>query len=331
MRCGAVAARAGGAWLDQNIEEVAGVNRLPVLVLKATRPDVPLRLDFGDPSGATPTVLVDRALIRASLGGDFWIIHASYLLRQLGAANLDVQLPGSPSALQLHVTLDGRQVDWQAVEAADPGDANRHIARLRLATDLVKRPTVLDIVYQVSPGRRAAGVFQTTLTPPRLVGNLGQAPTRWAVALPPGWLARSGGGCGSPWTIAYHNLLLTPRLALTSTDLERWFAGSEVARPATPPAPNLVCWNGAGEPLIVTKVWQPCGSFVCSLAFLALGLRLFVLARQAYAGRRRAAFWFWCMAMSVDPATAAVWRCVPPSSTPSLMGVNRGPLCYWWC
>ena len=27
----------GGAWLDQNIEEVAGVNRLPVLVLKATR------------------------------------------------------------------------------------------------------------------------------------------------------------------------------------------------------------------------------------------------------------------------------------------------------
>ncbi len=300
----------GGAWTDQNIEEVKGVNRLPVLVLKTMRPDALLTLRLGDLSSApAATILIDRALIRASLGGDLWVIHASYLIRQLGESNLDVQLPGPPSALQLRVTLDGRQVDWQAVEQSDQGDPNKHVARLRLAADLVKRPAVLEVVYQVSPGRGAAGVFQTTLTPPRLVGDLGQAPTRWEVTLPPGWLALSPEvGAAAPWTVAYHNLLLTPQIALSSADLERWFAGSEVAaRGGDTAAPSLVCWEGAGEALIVTKVWQPFWLLLCSLAFLALGLRLFVLARQAYAGRKRAAFWFWCMAVVLVPVIAAVW------------------------
>jgi len=300
----------GGAWLDQNIEEVKGLNRLPVLVLKAMRPDAPLTLRFGDPSSAPPTtILIDRALIRASLNGDLWIIHASYLIQQLGEANLDVQLPGPPSAIQLRVTLDGRQVDWQAVEDSDKSDPNKHIARLRLATDLVKRPTVLDVVYQVSPGRGAAGVFQTTLTPPKLVGDLGQAPMRWEVTLPPGWLALGPEvGAAAPWTAAYRNLLLTPQLALTSADLERWLASSEVpARGGDATAPSLVCWQSASEPLIVTKIWQPFWLLFCSLTFLALGLRLFVLARQAYAGRKRAAFWFWCTAMLLFPALAAIW------------------------
>jgi hypothetical protein len=300
----------GGAWTDQNIEEVKGVNRLPVLVLKTMRPDAPLTLRLGDPSSAAPAaVLIDRALVRASLGGDLWVIHTSDLLRQLGESNLDVQLPGPPSALQLRVTLDGRQVDWQAVEESDQGDPNKHVARLRLAADLVKKPAVLEIVYQVSPGRGAAGVFQTTLTPPRLVGDLGQAPTRWEVTLPPGWLALSPEvGAAAPWTVAYHNLLLTPQIALSSADLERWFAGSEdAARGGDATAPSLVCWEGAGEAIIVAKVWQPFWLLLCSLAFLALGLRLFVLARQAYAGRKRAALWFWCTAVVLVPVIAAVW------------------------
>ncbi len=303
----------GGAWLDQNIEEVAGVNRLPVLVLKATQPDAPLALHFGDPSGASATVLVDRALIRASLASDLWTIHASYVLRQLGEANLDVQLPGPPSALQLHVTLDGRQVDWQPEEAADQTDPNWRIARLRLAADLVKRPAVLDVAYQVSPGRGAAGVVQTTLTPPRLVGDPGQAPTRWEVTLPSGWLALGPeAGAAAPWTAVLQNLLLTPQPAISSAELERWLAGPEVAaRGGENSAPNIVCWNGAGEPLVVSKVWQPFWLLVCSLSFLAFGLRLFVLARQAAAGRKRAAFWFWCTALAVVPALAAAWALRP--------------------
>jgi hypothetical protein len=300
----------GGAWTDQNIEEVQGVNRLPVLVLKTMRPDAPLTLHLGDPSSAAPaTALIDRVLIRATLGGDLWAVHASYLLRQLGESNLDVQLPGPPSALQLRVALDGRQVDWQAVEESGQGDPTKHVARLRLATDLVKRPAVLDVFYQVSPARGAAGVFQTILTPPRLAGDLGQAPTRWEVTLPPGWLALGPEvGAAAPWTVAYRNLLLTPQLALTSADLERWFAGPEVAaRASDPAAPNLICWEGAGEPLIVTKVWQPFWLLFCSLVFLALGLRLFVLARQAYASRKRAALWFWLTAAPLVPLLAALW------------------------
>jgi hypothetical protein len=209
----------------------------------------------------------------------------------------------------LRVTLDGRQVDWQALEDSDQGDPNRHTARLRLATELVKRPAVLDVVYQMSPGRGAAGVFQTALTPPLLVGDLGQAPTRWEVTLPPGWLALGPEvGAAAPWTVAFRNLLLTPQLGLTSGDLERWFTSSEVAaRGGDATAPNLVCWQGAGEPVIVTKVWQPFWLLFCSLAFLALGLRLFLWARQAYAGGKWAAVWFWCTATLLIPALAAVW------------------------
>jgi hypothetical protein len=222
---------------------------------------------------------------------------------------LDVQLPGPPSALQLRVALDGRQVDWQAVEESGQGDPTKHIARLRLATDLVKRPAILELIYQVSPARGAAGVFQTILAPPRLVGDLGQAPTRWEVTLPPGWLALGPEvGAAAPWTVAYRNLLLTPQLALTSADLEHWFAGPEVAaRTSDPAAPNLICWAGADEPLIVTKVWQPFWLLFCSLVFLALGLRLFVLARQAYAGRKRAALWFWLTVAPLIPLLAALW------------------------
>jgi hypothetical protein len=307
---GPLPAPPGGAWMEQNIEEVKGINRLPVLVLKAMRPDARLALRFGDPSGAPPaTVLVDRALFRASLVGDLWTIHASYLLRQLGDPTLEVQLPGSPSALQLHVTLDGRQVDWQALENSDQDESGRHTARLRLATDLVRKPAVLDVIYQISAGRGAAGVFQTTLALPRLVGDPGLAPTRWEVTLPSGWLALGPEvGEAAGWTVAFHNLLLTPRLAITSASLESWFAGSEVAtRGGDAAAPSIVCWQGAGEALTVTKVWQPFWLLLCSLVFLALGLRLFVLARQAYAGRKRASLWFWCTAMLVFPTLAALW------------------------
>jgi hypothetical protein len=142
-----------------------------------------------------------------------------------------------------------------------------------------------------------------------LVGDVGQAPTRWEVTLPSGWLALGPEvGAAAPWTVAYHHLLLTPQLALTSADLEHWFAGSEVAaRGASAAAPNIVCWNGAGEPLVVAKIWQPFWLLLCSLAFLALGLRLFVLARQAYASRKRASFWFWCTAVLLVPTVAATW------------------------
>ncbi len=277
-------------WI-RTLKEVKGVQSFAHIGAKRhSARRRPLTLHFGEPSGTTPaTVLVDRALIRASLNGDLWIIHASYLLRQLGEPKLDLQLPGPPSALQLRVTLDGRQVDWQAVEDSDHGDPNRHVARLRLATELVKRPAVLDVVYQMSPGRGAAGVFQTALTPPLLAGDLGQAPTRWEVTLPPGWLALGPEvGAAAPWTVAFRNLLLTPQLGLTSADLERWFSSSEVAaRGGDATAPNLVSWQGVGEPVIVTKVWQPFWLLFCSLALLALGLRLFLWVRQAYAGRAK--------------------------------------------
>ena len=42
---------------------------------------------------------------------------------------LDVELPDAPSALRLHASLDGREVDPETMEQADPDGRVQHIAR----------------------------------------------------------------------------------------------------------------------------------------------------------------------------------------------------------
>ena len=301
---------ADGGWGVQNIEEVKGVDRLPVLVLRRLRPDAPLLLRLDDSSGATATVLVDRVLYRASRADGVWDIRASYLLRQLAEPTLDVELPAAPAALGLRVALDGRQVDWQALVESEQGGPVKHLARLRLATDLVRRPAVLDVSYQLKPGQTEVVAARETLRPPLLVGDLRQAPTRWEVMLAPGDVALAPeDGAAARRTIAMRGWLLAPQLAVTGADLERWFAGPDVPARTEGAAvvPDLVCWQEAGDPLALICVPQWAWLLACSLPLLLLGVFLFTMARQAHAGRPRAAVWFWLTIVLLIPALAAVW------------------------
>ena len=301
-------------WGAQNIEEVKGVDRLPVLVLRRLRPDAPLLLRLDDSAGTAATVMVDRVLYRAARADGVWDIRASYLLRQLAEPTLDVELPAGPAALGLRVALDGRQVDWQAVVESEQGGPVKHLARLRLATDLVRRPAVLDINYQLKPGQTEVVAARETLRPPLLVGDLRQAPTRWEVLLTPGDVALAPeDGAASRRTLAPRGWLLAPQLAVTGADLERWFAGPDAPARTEGAAvtPDLVCWQEAGDPLVLAYVPQWGWLLVCSLPLLLLGVFLFTMARQAHAGRPRAAVWFWLTVVLLIPALAAVWVCRP--------------------
>ncbi len=294
-----------GEWREHNIEKIQDVPRLPVLELHSDGPGAPLTLPFSS-AGTAASVLVDRALIRADLKGDSWEIRASYLIRQLAGDFLEVDLPDGLSAPELHARLDGDAVDPEAVEPTDDRH-QRRVARLRLGADLFLKPAVLELRYKL-PVR---GVLESTLTPPRLVGDAGQEPTRWRITLPADDVALAPeGGAAARWTVGLRGQLLpAPRLAVTNDELEQWFAGGDAK--GDPAPPSLVCWADAGRPVSVVFVPEWAWLSLCSVPLVFLGLLLFLLARRSYAGGRAAAFFFWLLVLPLAPAVAAAWAFRP--------------------
>jgi hypothetical protein len=292
------AGSAANPWVELGIEEVPGQPRLPALVLRGGRIDLPLALRLDEP-GSSFAVLVERALVRVTVGGPgaadgLQHYRTSYLVARLAGRHLDVELPAPVHTLQLRVLLDGRPVAYETVDEQGERDHGGRVARLRLSPNLVKRRAVLDLTYQLAPGR-GGGPLRTTLRPPVLRGEPGRVPTRWQVNLPANWVpvAVAGGeGPGPAHTWGWRGWLLAPRLALTGADLERWFAGGEAAveTPAAPP--SLVCWRDGAEPVVITHVAQQTWLLVCSLGLLVLGLGLSWLTWPA-PGRSGPGAWLW--------------------------------------
>ncbi|HVS37050.1 MAG TPA: hypothetical protein VMS17_15930 [Gemmataceae bacterium] len=294
-----------GDWSPEAVEKAPDMPQLPVLVLHSLKPDAPLTLTFSIP-GAAATVLVDRALLRADLKGDAWAIQASYLIRQVAHDALDVELPEGLAASDLHAKLDGEQAVVEAVEQANPDKATHAVARLRLSPRLFLKPAVLELRYKL-PVR---GVFQDALAPPRLIGDTGQAPTRWRITLPSDYVALAPeGGAAVDWTIGLRGPLPAPRLAVTNDELEQWFGGGDVKGDPNPP--SLVAWGSAGQPVAVVFLPELPWMLICSLALVLFGLLLFALVRRSCAGSRAAAVCFWLLVLPLVPAIGTVWAFHP--------------------
>jgi hypothetical protein len=134
---------------------------------------------------------------------------------------------------------------------------------------------VLEVSYQLEPGRTGGGPLRTLLRSPTLLGHPGVVPTLWEVSLPSAWVPlapEAGPGVERTW--GRRGWLLAPHLAVTDANLERWFTGSaaEDGTPAT--HPSLVCWRDGSADLAVTHVPQQVWLLVCSLGLLAVGLFL---------------------------------------------------------
>lgn len=293
---------AGAAWEKLPPEAAEGRHRLTDLCVRGSRPDLPLALLLEpSPVAAETTVLVERALVRATVvqGGPHscW---ARFRISQLRAPHLDLELPAPPAGINLRVFLDGRAVPWKPVSDGTGGGDTSRLARLSDLEGRVQRPVVLDVLYQLSPAQASARggsyalgnvALQTTLQPPRLRGGGDHVAVRWDVHLPPDWVPLYTGSSfrfEQQW--GWRGWLLAPRPAASSADLDRWFAGDSAAEDppsaavegdlGTEPS-GVICWRTDLGALRLGHVPQQAWLLGCSLVLLVVGLGLwFVLVQR---------------------------------------------------
>jgi hypothetical protein len=283
---GAQPAQDGDLWDELPLEVVPEKASLPALVLRRSGINLPLRLKE-QAVAALPTVAVDRVLVQAAVSdGGHQSYRVRFLINKLTARSLDVELPASPGAINLDVLLDSKRVTALQVidQEGNPVDTEK-IIRLRFDPEQYRRPVVLDLRYQVPPGKtEGAGRLQTSLVPPRLRGNVFAGRVRWQVGLPADWVPVTTGG---PTTIeqrwGFRAWLPAPRSALSAAELERWFAGAadQSGLPDLGPglgsrSSELVCWQAALAPLRVYHVAEPTWLLVCSLGLLVIALGLYL-------------------------------------------------------
>ena len=327
---GVVPTLSGDVWLPGNIEAVDKQPVLPVLVAHAARLDAPLSLHFGEGSAAA-AVLTDRVLVRVEVGSDgMQKYRVRYLLTPLGADHLDIEFPAPVPSLNLRVLHDNKVVTPDVVDETGKSADGGRIARLKLASRLLRKPSVLDVEYQLQAVRTGSGVLYTSLQPPVLRGEVGRPTTRWQVTLSEGpnllVLSPDGGPGAEPsWT--RRGWLFGPTADVTAGDLGRWFAGGQdIARSDDTDQSTEVtasCWRQGVEPLTVVHMPRRAWLLTCSLTFLTVGLLLFLSARRANGSQTTLAGWFWVLlgllpvvvllGLLLQPTLAAaiVYGCAP--------------------
>jgi hypothetical protein len=273
-----------GPWEVLPTEAVPDHDSLTSLVLRSAGVEAPLTLALTRPSGAPlASVIVDRVLIQAALAeGEQQTYRARFLLGKVSGRQLDVELPASPAALNLEVLLDGLRVPTlQAIDEDGNESETGRIVRLQIEPELYRKPAVLELRYQIPPGRGdSQGRWQATLEPPRLRGSVMLGRARWLVSLPAEWLTFCPGSRVSVeqrW--GWRSALPVLRPAAAPLDVERWFNASadETSDPAAGSI-GLVCSQASPEAFVVWHVRERTWLLLCSLVFLALGLVLYFAA-----------------------------------------------------
>jgi hypothetical protein len=281
-------------WVEQNIEEVPGRSRLPVLVLRAARPDLPLVLRSTTP-GQPFTVLIDRSLVRVEIdGGGVQTYRVSYRIARLAARHLDFELPAPMPTIGFAASLNGKRID-PALVPTERAEQRGKLVRLRLSPDLVRKPAILDVSYQLTPDRTASTPISTTLEAPRMLGGPGGVPTRWQIVAPSSWVVIAPeGGPGTSRVWSRRGWLFSPRSNLTSADLERWLANGSPSLAAEGPAvtPTLALWHESPT-VRLTHAPQQAWLLTCSLVLVLLGLLLSRLPFTTATGE--APRWAWLL------------------------------------
>jgi hypothetical protein len=286
---------AGGAWQEQALEVVPERDSLPILVLTGSGVNAgqglefPLALRLAEPPGTSlAAVAFDRALIQASLmdgGGQRY--RARFLLHKINSRTLDIELPGSPTALGLEVWLNGKRISsWQTLDDELRDAESGRVARLRVEPELYRKPVVLELRYQLATNRDSSSRWQTTVQPPLLRGSVLAGRVRWQIQTPADRvvIATSGSAAAEQQWGLRHGLL-APRPAATAADLERWFYGG--LEPAGAPLDGEVDWTlrnpelVAGQPVLgalaIIHFGQQTWLLSCSLLVVALGLALYFM------------------------------------------------------
>lgn len=279
----------GAQWDTLPLEVVPDRESLPAMVLRAAGLNVPLRLTE-QTVAALPTLAVDRALIQAGISdSNQQSYRARFLISKMSAHSFDVELPAPPAGINLEMLLDGkRMTNLRPIdEEGNPVEGGR-IVRVRVEPELYRGPVVLDIRYQITPGRADHGLLETRLQPPRLRGNVFPGRVRWHVGMPADWVPIwASGSFAQEQRWGFRAWLPAPRSAVSAAELERWFNGS-ADMPGTADtdlgigsrSSELVGWQANLGPLTVARVSERTWLLACSLILLLLGLGMYLLSAQ---------------------------------------------------
>jgi hypothetical protein len=303
----------GPGWSESKVEQVEGDSRLPARVLRSSRVDQSLTLRLRDPDSA-PSVLVDRALVRAAVGpAGTQSYRARYVLNRLAARHLDLEMPAPVSTIELRVWLDGKKVTPEVVDEHGRRADGGRVARLRLAPELVRPRSVLKVRYRLPPGRGGPSTWQTALQQPVLRGQPAAVSTRWVVLLPASWVAL-GPQDGGPRSWGRRGPLLAPRLAQSAGELEDELHEESPDEEEKGAVLSLDCSREGSGPLVVTHVPNQAWLLLCSLGLLALGLAVSWLTWPSREAHGQPA-WLWPLL-----ALAALGLVVAALLWPTLMG-----------
>jgi hypothetical protein len=319
------------AWSETEIEAIPQQPRLPALVVRTSQLDAPLTLRLVSSGKTAGSVLVDRVLVRVEVEKNgVQKYRVSYLLMQLAAGPLEIEFPAPVPSLNLNVKFDGEAIPAKTVEeSGQRADGNR-IARLQPELLVQRKPVVLEISYQLQAQRTGSGTWQTTFQPPLLRGDTSRPPTRWQVTLSDEAnlvILGPEGGPGAEPVWGRRGWLFGPHVGVTATDLERWLDGrsepqnSEDAE-TLPLAAS--CSRSGVEPLTLVHAPQRTWLLSWSLAFLALGFVLFLVAQRTNGNQTSIAPWFWVFAALVIVVAVVGLLLWPTLSSAILFGCLPG-------
>lgn len=338
----------GTLWEERNIEVVKERSQLPVLVLQSPRFDAPLVLRGGEEQAAVYTILAERGLacVRLRENGE-QIYRVRFLLRQLAGRHLDIELPAPTALLHLQVALNHKRIAPDIVDESGRQTEGGSIARLRLDGELVGEAALLELRYQLPPGRSGGNPLRTTLRPPRL-RHAPPMPLCWQVMVPENRVLlapESASGMERSW--GWRGRLWAAHLSRGSGELEREFEEAlppslrrDRERSADESAawPALVRWQDASEAMVLTHAPRQAWLLLCSLSLFFFGLALYAAARAPMAGSGATAWWLWpilalgilgCVAAALfwpTPLWAIVYGCEPGACVLGCVLVVQGLL-----
>src|SRR5439155_25321733 len=115
--------------------------------------------------------------------------QVSYRLGRLAGEHLDFELPAPVATISLAARLNGKGISYEELasdgRSGEPGRARGTLVRFRLSRQLVRRPAVLELSYQLPPDRVGRTPLTTPLMPPRPLGEAGRVPARVPIPAPP--------------------------------------------------------------------------------------------------------------------------------------------------
>lgn len=267
-------------WQEVPLEIVAEEQRLPALVLHGVRYDLPLILRRQRATTLFSNPMTERALVQVRVQeGGVQRYRVRLLLRNGGPQTVDLAFPAPLGTLDLQILMEGKRLErWEGRDESGrlAGDSGR-IARVRLPNLGTRKTGILEMVYQLLPGRTGgSSSLQTLFQPVQLPGVATGVPTCWQIELPPEWMPLSADS--TPWCWGWRGIYLAPRPALTGRDVENWFLGEEEAARLDPEVaeavPSFVSWRSSLATVQLTHVPQQAWLLLCSVVLLAVGLAL---------------------------------------------------------